>query len=493
MTPDEFRSVGHELVDRIAEFLSSISNRSVTPAETPSRVRTLLGSSSLPSSGLPANKLLREIGDIFIEHSLHNGHPKFWGYITSSAAPIGALADLLAASVNPNVGAFPLSPVATEIETQTVRWIAEMIGYPTNCGGLLVSGGNMANFVCFLAARRAKTPWDLRSRGVAGGKGLKLKVYCSTETHTWIKKAVDMFGMGTESISWIPADTQLRLEPSALREEILKDRSNGAFPFLVIGSAGTVSTGAIDPLRELAAICKESDLWFHVDGAYGGFAAALPDASPDLKALSEAHSVAVDPHKWLYSPLEAGCVLVRDKKALSDTFSFEVPYYRFEGETEEERTNFYELGPQNSRGFRALKVWLALRQAGRDGYIRMISDDIDLARKLFQAVQNYPNLQAYTHGLSITTFRYVPADLKTGSERVEAYLNDLNAKLLDAIQQSGKAYPSNAVINNTFVLRVCIVNFRTTLQDILEFPDLVTRIGAEIDAGMRPDELRVTR
>jgi aromatic-L-amino-acid decarboxylase len=491
MSPNEFRDVGYRLVDRIADFLASLSERPVSPGESPVTVREALGSRSLPEQGTGPGHLLEEAADLLFSHSLFNGHPRFWGYITSSAAPIGALGDLLAAAVNPNVGGWEVSPMATEIEAQTVRWIAEMIGYPPDCGGLLVSGGNMANFVGFWAARRAKTDWDVRAAGMIGGHGSRLRVYASRETHTWIEKASDLSGLGTDSIRWIPTDEQLRMDTTALRKQIRGDIKVGDLPILVVGTAGSVSTGAVDPLPELAAICREYDLWFHVDGAYGGAAAVLPEASLDLKGLSEADSVAIDPHKWLYAPLEAGCALVRNLEILRDTFSYHPPYYPADDwAAEEPPLMYHEYGPQNSRGFRALKVWLGLRQVGREGYIRMISDDIELARALYNLVEAQPELQAFTHGLSIITFRYVPPDLKTGMENVEAYLNELNKELLAQLQNGGEAYVSNAVIGGKFVLRACVVNFRTSLKDIEALPGIVTRIGRKVDAAIRPAAVR---
>ncbi len=375
--------------------------------------------------------------------------------------------------------------MASEIEGQTIRWIAELLGYPTDCGGLLVSGGNMANFVCFLAARQAKAGWDVRASGLAAGQA-RLRVYGSKETHTWIQKAADMAGLGTDSIRWIPTDAQLRMDTAALRAQIRQDLAAGDRPVLVIGTAGSVSTGAIDPLPEIAAICREYDLWFHVDGAYGGFAAALPDALPDLRALSAADSVAIDPHKWLYAPMEAGCALVRDPNTLREAFAYHPPYYHFGVEA----INYLDIGPQNSRGFRALKVWLALRQVGREGYVRMISDDIRLAQELYRRVADHPALQAFTQSLSITTFRYRPPDLRARSEAIETYLNHLNRELLTRLQNSGEAHVSNAVVNGQFALRACIVNFRTSLADIDALPSIVARIGAEVDAAIRPDELK---
>lgn len=484
---EDFRALGYQLVDRIADFLASLPSRPVTRGESPQTLRKLLGADAVPEHGSAPESLLDETTSLLFDHSLFNGHPRFWGYITSSAAPIGILGDLLAAAVNPNVGAWDLSPVASEIEAQTVRWIADLLGYPTDCGGLLVSGGNMANFTAFVAARRSKATWDVRANGMMQSR---VRVYTSRETHTWVQKAADLFGLGTDSIRWIATDNELRMDTAALRQQIQQDHDRGDFPFIVIGTAGSVSTGAIDPLPEIAAICQEYHLWFHVDGAYGGLAAVLPDAPPDIYGLRMADSIAIDPHKWLYSPLEAGCVLVRDPAALRDAFSYHPPYYHF-GETDDAPPiNYYEYGPQNSRGFRALKVWLALRQVGRAGYIRMISDDILLMRELYHLVEANPELQAFTHSLSITTFRYVPADLQTGSEAVETYLNQLNTELLTRLQKSGEAYLSNAVIGGKFALRACVVNFRTALEDVEALPEIVVRIGSELDASLRPEALK---
>jgi len=369
-----FRTVAHQLVDTLADFLGSLPLRPVTRNESPSDVRAALDlNGPLPETGADPAVLLEHTAGLLFDHSLFNGHPRFFGYITSSPAPIGILADFLASAVNPNVGAWMLSPAATEIEAQTVRWIASFIGYPDVCGGLLVSGGNMANMVCFMAARAAKAGWNVREEGV-GANGRRLRVYGSAETHTWIQKAADLSGLGSGSIRWIPTDQDLRMDVDALRRAIDADVGTGDAPFLVVGTAGSVGTGAVDPLRAISAICREYGLWFHVDGAYGGFAAAVPDVPADLRALDGADSIAVDPHKWLYAPLEAGCALVRDPEALRNAFAYHPPYYHFE----ERATNYVDYGPQNSRGFRALKVWLALRHVGAAGYRKMIADDIRL-------------------------------------------------------------------------------------------------------------------
>jgi glutamate/tyrosine decarboxylase-like PLP-dependent enzyme len=485
---ERFRSLGHALVDQIAAHLEAIPRGPVTRERTPAGVRDALGlNGGLPEEGTDPELLLSLTTRQLFDHSLFNGHPRFFGYITSSPAPMGMLADLLASALNPNVGAWSLSPAATEIEAQTVRWIADLIGYPTDSGGLLVSGGNMANFVCFLAARAARAGWDVRREGL-GASPRQLVVYASAETHTWIQKATDLAGLGTSSIRWIPTDDELRMDVVQLERRIESDVAEGHVPLIVIGTAGSVSTGAIDPLRDIARVCREKGIWFHVDGAYGAIAAAVPGVPDQLCALAEADSVAVDPHKWLYAPLEAGCAIVRDAAALRAAFSYHPAYYHLG----EHGINYVDYGPQNSRGFRALKVWLSLKHAGAAAYRKTVADDMALSRVMAAAVTRDSELQLVTQSLSITTFRFVPADLKplVGDKRTEEYLNRLNESLLDAIQRGGEAFVSNAVVGGRMVLRACIVNFRTTQEDVEAIPGIVVRVGRGLDAHMRQTALR---
>lgn len=487
MTGDDFRRLGHSLVDRIAGFLDSLPQRPVTREATPNKIRQLFGGDRIPEDGMDSSRLLSETAGLLFDHSLFNGHPRFWGYITSSAAPIGALGDLLAAAVNPNVGAWDLSPVATEIETQTIRWIADLIGYPSDCGGVLSSGGNVANFIGFLAGRADKAGWNIRTEGMHGGKSRRMRVYVSAETHTWIQKAADLSGLGTDSIRWIPLDSSRRMDSSLLRRQIDEDKEAGDHPFMVVGTGGSVSTGVVDDLPSIAELCREYGLWFHVDGAYGGFAASQfydedgADVPPELKALNEADSIAIDPHKWLYTPLEAGCTLVRDPGKLRAAFEYHPAYYLFG----EEAVNYLDYGLQNSRGFRALKVWLGLRQVGRKGYAKMIGDDIRLSKRMHKLIQAEEELQAFTQNLSISTFRFVPAHIDPDGEKAGEYLNRLNTELVTRLQREGEIFVSNAVLDGDFLLRACIVNFRTTVKDIEAMIEVVVRVGREIDSAIR--------
>lgn len=487
MTGAEFRAIGHALIDEIAAFYDSLPQRRLTRDTGPDDIRRVLGTGELPENGADPASLFAEVTPLLFDYSLHNGHPKFLGYITSSAAPIGALADLLAAAVNANVGKWDLAPIASEIETQAVRWLADLIGYERECSGVMVSGGNMANILGFIAGRTAKAPWDVREVGNHGDPR-KMTSYVSAETHTWVQKAADVCGLGADSIRWIGTDADGRMRLDDLEARIAQDRDEGCLPFLVVATAGSVSTGVVDPVRALARICEAENLWLHADGAYGAPAAVLPEAPEDLRSLRLADSVALDPHKWLYCPLEAACVMTRDADALKNAFAFYPQYYMLDA-AQDEGTNFYQLGMQNSRGFRALKVWLALRAAGRRGYEESIRDDVRLAQRLHDNVDRHLEFEAGTVHLSIATFRFVPEDLQgDAADDTEAYLNTLNQALLAEIQAGGRLYVSNAVIDGRYLLRACIVNFRTTRDDIDALPDEIAAVGRTLDQTLRNKE-----
>jgi len=477
ISPERFRSAGHLLVDRIADLLAGMHDRRVTAGLSVGEIRRLIDASAgMPDDGIDFEVALSQVTELLTQNSLYNGHPKFLGYITSSPAPVGMLADFLAAAVNSNVGAWALSPVATEIEAQTIRWIADLLGFPSDCSGILVSGGNMANYVGIYTALRTVLPRDSPWR--TPERMARATVYASRETHTWIEKAMDMFGFSQDGLRSIGVDSSRQLRLEELDSKLAADLRDERIPVAVVGNAGTVSTGAIDPLPAMAELCRRYKVWFHVDGAYGGFATLVDTVTGDIRGLSQADSVAIDPHKWLYSPLEAGCVLVRDREKHRAAYSYHPPYYHFG----EEATNFVDYGPQNSRGFRALKVWMALRQVGRTGYVRMISDDISLALELFGRLAEDANFEVFTHSLSIVTFRYVPEGFRKPVDEpsAETYLNALNQALQTRLEISGELFLSNAVLDDRYLLRACIVNFRTSSKDIAEVAGIVVRHGRQV-------------
>ncbi len=483
----DFKKIGYKLIDSISDYLDDISKKPLTTSKSPKELQQILGNQSLPENGLPAEQLLSTTSKLLFDYSLFNGHPKFFGFITSSAAPIGALADLLAASINANVGGQILSPIATEIEKQTIRWLAEFIGVSPNYGGILVSGGNMANFTAFLAARTAKAPKSIKEDGLSSTSN-KLITYCSKSTHTWIDKAAILFGHGTKSIRWIPTDSSNKMDTIILEQTIKDDIKKGHQPFMVVGTAGDVSTGIVDNLETIAVICKSNDLWFHIDGAYGAPAAVIPELKSLFNGIKEADSIALDPHKWLYSPLEAGCTLVKNPKHLIDTYSSHPEYYNFSLTEEGGSLNYFEYGLQNSRGFRALKVWLALQQMGSKGYVKLMKEDIELSKYFYNLAKKNTELEPITQNLSIATLRYIPENFQQNGKKNETYLNTLNEALVTALQNSGEMFLSNAIVVNKYCLRTCIVNFRTTKKDIEESIKIIVKEGRKTHIKLQNEE-----
>jgi glutamate/tyrosine decarboxylase-like PLP-dependent enzyme len=484
LSPAQFRALGHSLVDQLAELLGEMPHGPVTQGADVASVRAALGGRGVPRDGGDPQALLSDTVELLRAHNLYNGHPRFFGFITASAAPIGALAELISATVNQNVGGHLLSPLATEMEAQVVRWIAELLGMPHGSGGVLVSGGNMANMVGMWAGRARALGERVRSGGIRDLP--PMRIYASAATHTWVQKWADLSGMGTDGIRPIPTDAHEGLRAEALREMIGGDLAAGDLPLAVVGTAGSVSTGAIDPLGQLAAIAREFGLWFHVDGAYGAPAAMLSDAPDDLKALNLADSVAVDPHKWLYAPIEAGCTIVRDPESLRNAFSYHPPYYPDVVEDPDPPIYYHEWSPQNTRGFRALKVWLALRQVGRAGYEQMIAEDIRLARCMYDMAKAHAELEVGTVALSVATFRYVGTAGTPDTVSDRDRLNALNKAIMERVQENGRAFLTNAVLDGTYLLRACIVNFRTGEEDVRALIEEVVRVGRELAGSTTP-------
>lgn len=488
---DRFRAIGHELVDRIADFFTTMHEGPVAKATPGDELRRVLGQRPLPLEGSDPAAIVARAAELCLTNSVLVGHGRFWGYVHGAPSPIGALGDLLAAALNSPVTSPRTGPMSSAIEEQAVRWLAELVGFSKNCGGLFLSGGSMANLVALRAAIHARIPWDVREQGMTHPRAAAIRVYATRETHSSIAKALMLLGLGTRALVEVAVDEAGRMDPDDLARRVAIDREDGLTPLVVVGTAGTTSTGAVDPLPAIAAFCREQRLWMHVDGAYGAPASASPLAPRDIYGLQEADSLVIDAHKWLYMPLEAGCVLVRDPRLLYQTFCFQSPYYSLSGVyslgdiDRDEPLPLRDQGPQTSRGFRALKVWLALQHLGRAGYAARITEDIELARHLYDLADGHSELEACSQGLSVTTFRYVPAELAANAARHRLYLDELNQQILAELQDSGAAYPSHTTVRGAYVLRVCIVNFNTTRADIESLPELVAHIGARLHAARR--------
>jgi aromatic-L-amino-acid/L-tryptophan decarboxylase len=458
-----------ELLDRMGEL----------PVSRPLDEAGVARAAALPVPEQPLSipQLADLLRPLVLDHSTLCGHPGFMAYISGSGTVPGAAADLLAAGFNPNVGGWTLSPAATELELHLMRWLAEQFGLPAGAGGLMTSGGAASNLTALKAARDARTDGDVRRDGV---DGLRLVLYASTESHATIVEAADMLGLGERAVRAIATDDGYRMRFGDLRRAVADDLAAGMHPFAVVATAGTTATGAIDPLPEAADLCAEHDLWLHVDAAYGGAAVLAPTLRPLLDGIERADSIAFDPHKWLYTPQSSACLLVRDPHDLLRSYSIDAAYVRDDASLSGRGTNIGELGPQWSRAFMALKVWLSLAAHGTEAYGRRIAHDVELARYLDRRVREHPDLQPMCPvTLSIACFRYAPA--AAGLD--PAALDALNERLMVAIRRDGRAFPSNAELGGRYCLRACLVNHRTEAADIDALVDATVELGAGLVAG----------
>ncbi|MEP6569165.1 MAG: pyridoxal-dependent decarboxylase [Acidobacteriota bacterium] len=475
----ELHELSSRVTEMVTEYFAEVSTLPVFPDTSGGETIEKLGA-TLPVAGEPLEQLLGDCRTI-IENSRHNGHPRFFGYVASPATAPGAFADLIASALNTNLTSWRSGPAATEIERTVIGWLASMIGYSdgdTPAHGLLTSGGSMANLTGLLMAQRAKAAPDLASTGL--WQTVPMTIYASDQIHMSIPKAADILGLGRAQVRLVPADDHFRMNTDVLRRTIAADLKNGLKPFCVVGSAGTVNTGTVDPLEEIADVANEFDLWFHIDGAYGALATLDETRRPLFRGLARADSISLDPHKWLYIPIDSGCLLFRDETRARAAFSFEgADYIKVHEQNADEAFAFWNFGPELSRRFRALKIWMTLRYYGVQRIARSISEDCAVAAYLGEQVDAAADFELLAAPeLSICCFRYMPASFRTkphasSEAEIGAELDQLNTNIMNAVQRGGRAYLSSATIRGKFALRACITNFRTTRADIDETLDII--------------------
>jgi aromatic-L-amino-acid decarboxylase len=474
VTGDDLQEISSQATKLVFEYLTTISERPVR-AENYAGKTTETIDAELSADGVPLDRLMNECRTI-MDLSRHNGHPRFFGYVASPATPIGAYADLIASALNANITCWRSGPAGTEIERMVVRWLGSLIGYDRDAKGLLTSGGSMANMIALLIASRRKSGVDAARHGL-WNSGPPMTAYASEEVHMSIAKAADILGFGRNQVRVIACDERQRMRVDSLRQSIEADLRERLRPFCVVGSAGTVNTGVVDPLAEIADIATEYDLWFHVDGAYGAPGVLDRRKKGLFAGLERADSVSLDPHKWLYVPVDAGCLLFRDDSAARAAFSTEdADYIKTHGYSNEEAFAFWDYGVELSRRFRALKVWLTLQYYGTQRIAAAISQDISLAAYLGELVSRADDFELLAPvELSICCFRYVPA-----AGMSDAELDRLNERIMELVQKGGRAYVSNATVNGRFALRACITNFRTTKSDIDETVEAIRNAAEDL-------------
>ncbi|MEW6735875.1 MAG: pyridoxal-dependent decarboxylase [Acidobacteriota bacterium] len=466
---DELRSLGHQMLDEMLDYLATVRTRPVwqpVPEEIKNHFKA-----ALPINPVEPMQVYEEFKQYVLPYPTGNIHPRFWGWVMGTGTPIGMLADMLAAGINAHVAGY--DQAATFVEEQVIAWLAELMAMPAQTSGLLVSGATIANLIGLATARNIKAGFNLREQGLQGNEKPQLVLYGSTETHSWAQKAVELLGLGNEAFRRIPVDDNFQIDMDLLCESICLDRAKGRRPFCVIGNAGTVNTGAIDDLNTLASICRNEDLWLHVDGAFGALAALSPKLKPLVAGIEKADSLAFDLHKWGYLPYGVACVLVLDSDAHQRSFSVTPSYLtKMSRGIAAKPLYFADLGIELSRSFRALKVWMSFKTHGVNAYARLIEQNVEQAHYLYQLIETQPLLEALAPAPSnIVCFRFRSDALDN------LQLNRLNQEILLQVQESGLAIISSTMIGEKFALRVANTNHRSLRSDFELLVQAIVSIG----------------
>jgi glutamate/tyrosine decarboxylase-like PLP-dependent enzyme len=466
------KKLGHRMVDDMIDYLQTVRERPVWKP-IPDNVKKHF-KKPIPTEPQSESQIYQEFLDHILPNPMGNIHPRFWGWVIGTGTVFGMLAEMLAAGFNPNLGG--ADHIANYVEAQVIDWCKEMLHYSQNASGLLVSGGSMANLVGLTVARNTKSEFDIRKLGVEASPQ-KLTLYGSSEMHSSIQKAVELLGLGSESLRKIPVDSNFRIRISDLEKSISEDRKKGYKPICIIGNAGTVNTGAIDDLTTIADLCKKENLWFHIDGAFGALIALSPELRHLVKGMDRADSIAFDLHKWMYMPLEIGCVLVKNEKDHRKAFSLTPEYLVHGGKRGLAAGSNWpsDYGVQLSRGFRALKAWMSIKEHGIRKYGQLIHQNVEQARYFARLVEQSPELELLAPvSLNIVCFRFRKYNL------TDDILNELNKEIMIRLHESGIAVPSYTTLGNIFALRIAVTNHRSRKEDFEIFVKEVIKQGKEL-------------
>jgi len=454
MNADEFREVGHRVVDLLAEYLEGIEEKPVFSSLEPAAL-TQLFAEPLPRDSSSAENVLAELEQKLLPNCTQVGHPGYMGLITPSPSPIGIIADFICSALNQNIGTYTIGPAAVAMERRTVRWLTELAGYDGSAGGNLTSGGMMANFIALKLARDSVSGDRIQQDGVEQ----RWAVYASEERHVSVDKAVDAVGLGRKALRALPTDSEFRVRLDALETAIVEDRKRGVRPMCIVGIFGTTNTGSIDDLRELRRIADREGMWLHADAAYGGGMLLSHSWPMRNQGLELADSVTIDPHKWFYAPLDAGAILVKDDRRLTASFGLKPAYLTDEADRAHERYQYYVHSFEQSRRFRGLKVWMSFKRYGADQIGDWIDNNVRQAKHLYSLVAEHPDFEAAcAPPLSAICIRY------RGGGLDEAQSRDLHGEVAKRVEESGKFWFSTTELKGKMYFRISPVNFRTRME-----------------------------
>lgn len=464
----ELERLGQRMVSDMMGFLERIREE---PAwqPMPEASRDFLRAKA-PRGPADAETIYREFREHILPYRLGNVHPRFWARVMGTGTPLGMLASMLTAGMNSNASG--LECADAHVEAQVLSWWKTLLNMPESTSGILLSGASAANLVCLNVARDVAAGGNVAEEGL-GGAAQRLRVYVTRETHNCVRRAMALLGLGNRGLHFVETDARQRMRVDALAGALRADLTAGLVPMAVVATAGSVMTGAIDPLDEIADLCDEMGVWLHVDGAYGAILAISPRLGPRLRGLERADSLAFDLHKWMSMPYGVGCALIRDAAAHLRSFDSDAAYLRqYEKGTTAAAWAFHKLGPELSRGFRGLPVWMTMRQFGVDHFARIVEQNVEQAAYLAEGVRKRPELELlHEPELNVVCFRYLRPDLD------ETALDRLNGEILVALQEEGTAVPNPALVEGKSGLRCAIVNHRTRRADLDLLLDATVRLG----------------
>lgn len=475
-TPTRFREDLRQASDLVVRLHEVLDRAKVTPSKSRAAIASLF-EEPLPDDPQPMESILRSVEQKIFANSTLCSNPRFFGYINGSGNQAAVVGELLAAAINQICAKWHFSPAASEVERRVIRWIAEFIGYPPDAGGCLLTGASAGNLAGLALARTQKAPFDADSLGMRPGP--PLAAYGSEEGHASLEKCMALLGMGRRQLRRIGVHDDFTIDLEGLERRIAADRASGHHPICVVGTAGTTNTGAIDPLEGLAGLCRAQGLWFHVDAAYGGPAARTNMAGALFRGLDQADSVVVNPHKWLFLPVEVSCILVRRASALRDTFRITADYLHAEGDTSGDGLlDFKDYGQQLSRSFRALKVWMTFKAYGARRLRAAIESNIEIMRYLADRIDEAPDFGRLAPvPLSVVCFQYRTSDVARQAD--QDYLDRLNSRLLDALERDGRVFLSGTKIRGRTALRACSVNHRLRRSDVDFLLDVIRDVATK--------------